>query len=227
MSVGENLWPIQQASENSLPTMKCRVATLLLFIIVARGATSPSAVSLGVAELLAEVTALGPVTEGPGPEPARVASLAPLPGFNSYYRVVLGHALGSTSQNAKASGIFEYWPLQDRVVWRLTIRDFVEFTGAHLHYADLAAGNPIVVDLVPSYEVAMSASTVGNTAGEFLSPTSYKEKTWTGVFGAEQLATHGISTIQEFFNTWVLSGIIDISVHGPGEVTELIAYLPP
>lgn len=210
--------------------MMFRVASFLLLIIVARGANSPTAASntqLGVAELVAEVTALGPATEGPGPEPPRISSLAPLTGFQRYYKVELGHALGSTSQNAHASGIFEYWPLEDQVVWRLTIRDFVDFTGAHLHYADLAAGNPIVVDLVPTYEVAISTGGPGNTAGEFLPPTSYKEKTWTGDFGAEQLATHGISTIQEFFNTWVLSGIIDISVHGPGEVTELIAYLPP
>jgi len=95
--------------------------------------------SVAEAQFLAAVTASGPISETSSPEPALPQGLSILPNYN-YNKLILQAAPGADPVNAQATGVFEYWPFVDRVIWKLTIGNFKGFTGAHLHYADLASG---------------------------------------------------------------------------------------
>lgn len=90
-------------------------------------------------QFLAAVTASGPISEATDHEPILPQGLPTLPNYK-YTKLILQPAPGADPANAQATGVFEYWPFVDRVIWKLTIRNFKGFTGAHLHYADLASG---------------------------------------------------------------------------------------
>lgn len=159
-------------------------------------------------QLLMQVIAAGPASEAPGPEPSLGRSY--VEGFSNYYKLILHPAPGANPSNSGAKGIFEYWPLENGVVWKLTVFDFMGFTGAHLHRSSDGA---IIVHLVPNYG-----------SGDFINPTNYYDKTWNGYFGLEELSMNGIMSFTQFYDLIKSNGVY-INLHGENKEADLTAYL--
>lgn len=190
--------------QNQSKRMKT-VAILLLGALAVASALAPAAEQ----QLLQRIIAQGPASEAPKPEAALARS-----SYREYYKVNLYTAPGANSANRRARAVFEYWPTDTAIVWKLTVYDFIGFTGAHLHYYDTGMGNPIWVHLVPDY---------GN--GDFVPPRNYGVYTWNGIFRTNELSTHGVYSINSFLNNYVAKNRIYINVHGIDKEPDLTAFL--
>lgn len=181
------------------------VAILLLGALAVASALAPAAEQ----QLLQQIIAQGPASEAPEAEAALARS-----SYREYYKINLYDAPGANSANRRARAVFEYWPTDSSILWKLTVYDFIGFTGAHLHYSDPGMGNPIWVHLVPHY---------GD--GDFVSPRNYGIYTWNGIFRTEELSTHGVYSINSFLENYVAKNKIYINVHGINKEPDLTAYL--
>lgn len=184
------------------------VAILLLGTLAMASALAPAAEQ----ELFEDIVALGSVFESL-PEAALNRCL------RGFHRITLQTAPGANPANSYAEAMFEYWPTDTAILWKLSIGNYISnnftgFTGAHLHHYDPAMGNPIWVHLVPEY---------GN--GDFLPPQNYTNYTWNGIFRTNELSTHGVYSINSFMKDYVANNKIYINVHGINQEPDFTAVI--
>ncbi|KAH7622674.1 putative Endoribonuclease YBEY, chloroplastic [Nannochloris sp. 'desiccata'] len=128
-------------------------------------------------------------------------TLAPLP-------VVEG------TPNEDARAIFSWLATDTHIVWKLSLFDIEDFTGAHLHL-NTPAG-PIVQHLVPE-----------RSEGDFIDPIDIpNSQVYVGYFGTSELQeTLGVTSIRQFIREYISQNEIYINVHGPETAAILRGFL--
>jgi len=130
-------------------------------------------------------------------------TLAPLP-------VVEG------TPNEDARAIFSWVASNTHIVWKLSLFDIEDFTGAHLHLVQNTPDGPIVQHLVPE-----------RSEGDFIAPVDIaKGRVYVGSFGISELNdTLGVTSIREFITEYISKNYIYINVHGPENAAILRGFL--
>jgi hypothetical protein len=117
--------------------------------------------------------------------------------------------------NAEARAIFSWIATNSHIVWKLSLFDIEDFTGAHLHLN--TPEGPIVQHLVPDQE-----------EGDFIAPVDIPQsgRVSVGSFGIEELQeTLGVTSIRDFIEQFIIRNEIYINVHGPDTIPILRGFL--
>lgn len=98
---------------------------------------------------LAVIEAQGPATEGPA---AEIAPLLPVGAqqLGKPIKLRLKPASG-VPPSTKTYAVIKYWPLENRLVWKVTVFNIAGYTGVHLHVDSKGTYNgPIAAFLNPA-----------------------------------------------------------------------------
>ncbi|KAL4540704.1 hypothetical protein Ndes2526B_g03508 [Nannochloris sp. 'desiccata'] len=213
------------------------LALVLLACTATATTEASSALDLEVANLVSALKKLGPDTElsafilpnvnikgilavdkitlVPVPDaPAPAVSIAPPVRVSSVREIDDKEEVDTPNPNADARAIFSWLATDTHIIWKLSLFDIEDFTGAHLHL-NTPAG-PIVQHLVP--ELA---------EGDFIAPIDIPDsKLYVGSSDTSELKnTLGVTSIRKFITDFVSQNEIYINVHGPENAAILRGFL--
>jgi len=119
---------------------------------------------------------------------------------------------GTPNEDAKA--IFSWVATKTYIVWKLSLHDIKDFTGAHLHLGPVPG--PIVQHLVPDL-----------AEGDFIDPINIpRAKFYVGSFDISEFGEAlEVTSIREFVTDYISENEIYINIHGPETVPILRGFL--